>query len=84
MNLFSNDIGDGGALAFASSKNFSSLELLYLGENKITDQGAVALIESQYFPRLKVLDLAMNPLGEATMMAAFKVNDKGKLQIVYR
>jgi len=28
--------------------------------------------------------LAMNPLGEATMMAAFKVNNKGKLQIVYR
>jgi hypothetical protein len=57
---------------------------LYLGQNSITDQGAIALIESQNFPQLKVLDLALNLLGEATTMAAFKANRKGKVQIIYR
>lgn len=84
LNLFRNDIGDDGALAFANSKEFPHLELLYLGDNKITDQGAVPLIESKFFPQLRVLDMAMNPLGESSMMAAFKVNRKGKLQVVYR
>ena len=73
-----------GALAFASSEKFQKLESLYMGQNNITDQGAVALIESQHFPQLKVLDLILNPLGEGTMLAAFKANRKGKVQIVYR
>ena len=63
---------------------FSKLESLYFGENNITDEGAVALIESKAFPALKFLDLGKNLLGEATALAAFKVNRKEKVRVLYK
>ena len=84
LNLFRNEIGDWGALAFANSRNFPNLESLFLGENSITDKGAVALIESKAFPALKILDLGKNLLGEPSALAAFQVNRKGKVRVIYR
>ena len=82
--MFRNEIGDGGILAFAKSVQFSKLESLYFGENNITDEGAVALIESKAFPAMKFLDLGKNLLGEATALAAFKVNRKEKVRVLYK
>ena len=84
FNLFSNEIGDGVALVFANSRNFPNLESLFLGANSITDRGAVALIESKTFPALKILDLGKNLLGEPSALAAFKINRKNKVRIIYR
>ena len=77
-------MGDLGALAFAKSVKFPNLESFFLGENKITDEGAIPLIESQNFPALKILDLGKNLLGEPSALAAFRVNRKGKVRVIYR
>jgi Leucine-rich repeat (LRR) protein len=82
--LFRNEVGDDGALAFSVSTNFPKLETLYLGDNNITDKGAVVLIESKAFPALKTLDLGKNLLGEASAMAALKVNRAEKILVIYR
>ena len=63
---------------------FPNLESLFLGENSITDKGAVALIESKSFPALKILDLGKNLLGEPSALAAFQINRKGKVRVIYR
>ena len=84
LNLFRNEVSDEGALAFSKSKHFDKLETLYLGDNKITDKGAVVLIGSKAFPALKTLDLGKNLLGEASAMAAFKVNRMEKVLVIYR
>jgi len=55
-----------------------------LGANSITDRGAVALIESKTFPALQILDLGKNLLGEPSALAAFKINRKNKVRIIYR
>ncbi len=84
LNLFRNEVSDDGALAFSKSTHFPKLETLYLGDNNITDKGAVVLIGSKAFPALKTLDLGKNLLGEASAMAAFKVNRKEKVRVIYR
>ena len=63
---------------------FPKLETLYMGDNGITDKGAVVLIGSKAFPALKTLDLGKNLLGEASAMAAFKVNREEKVRVIYR
>jgi len=55
-----------------------------LGDNNITDKGAVVLIESKAFPALKTLDLGKNLLGDASAMAALKVNRAEKILVIYR
>ena len=82
--MFRNEIGDPGAVAFAKSVHFFKLQSLYFGENNITDEGAVALIESGAFPELNFLDLGKNLLGESTALAAFKVNRKEKVRVLYK
>ena len=52
--------------------------------NKITDEGAIPLIESPNFPALKILDIGKNLLGEASALAAFRVNRKEKVRVIYR
>ncbi|GIT65080.1 MAG: hypothetical protein Ct9H300mP23_07070 [Nitrospinota bacterium] len=53
LSLYTNRVGDDGAIALANSKNLKNLETLDLSFNRIGDLGAEALAKSTCLKNLK-------------------------------
>ncbi len=66
LNLFSNSMGIGGALAIANSPHLANLTSLDLRQNEIGPEGVRAIVRFPYpyFTKLTSLDLSDNGIGD--------------------
>src|SRR5262249_7116377 len=67
--LWSNRIGDAGAVALATAPHLQCLRFLALNDNKIGAAGVLALVSSPCLTSLWSLDLRNNKIGDEAVAA---------------